>query len=476
MVAKNKPTAKKTSAKQKAQLHRTGATEKHYIPNYPTKLFIYKLAASPYWWVRYFANGNALRKSTKCEGKKQAIDFAKTFYDTVTYNQRHGISATLSATSFASCLKELLKAEKAKLDRGEISKITYDNSNYRYEKSITPFFGKMEVKDIDYMCVDRYLNELSTKSLSASTITAYLGLTRKVLAYAARRRLVVGVPEFPSVRMNDKPRGWFTWKEYIRLWRAAGHLAGKKIQVRKYYDEQGEKQTQYVDAESKEPKLGELMRNVDMTEDLRRLIVFMVNSYIRPTDIKFMQHKHVDVVQGRNVFLRLRLPPTKGHSDPITTMPKAVDTYKTLVQHHIQTGQIGELHEQDYVFLPHYKNNRDYALKQFQRQWEILMNVTSLGVSPSGEERTLYSLRHTCIMWRLMLGDGVNTLALARNARTGVDMIDRFYAKPLSGEMNVEMLQSHRRRRKIYDGDAELSANRSSDKRENSTPKLKVVK
>jgi hypothetical protein len=32
-------------------------------------------------------------------------------------------------------------------------------------------------------------------------------------------------------------------------------------------------------------------------------------------------------------------------------------------------------------------------------------------------------------------------------------MIDRFYAKPLSGEMNVAMLQSRRRRRKIYDGD-----------------------
>jgi integrase len=190
-----------------------------------------------------------------------------------------------------------------------------------------------------------------------------------------------------------------------------------------------------------------------MTEDLRRLIVFMVNSYIRPTDIKFMQHKHVDVVKGRNLFLRLRLPPTKGHSDPITTMPKAVDTYNTLKQHHLATGQISKDHAEDYVFLPQYKSNRDYALKQLQRQWEILMHETGLGTSASGEERTLYSLRHTCIMWRLMLGDGVNTLALARNARTGVDMIDRFYAKPLSGEMNVAMLQSRRRKRKIYDGD-----------------------
>jgi hypothetical protein len=35
-------------------------------------------------------------------------------------------------------------------------------------------------------------------------------------------------------------------------------------------------------------------------------------------------------------------------------------------------------------------------------------------------------------------------LTLARNARTSVNMIERFYASALSGEMNVGMLQSRR--------------------------------
>ena len=55
-------------------------------------------------------------------------------------------------------------------------------------------------------------------------------------------------------------------------------------------------------------------------------------------------------------------------------------------------------------------------------------------------------------MFRLLYGVGINTLALARNPRTSVEMIDRFYAKPLSGEMNIEMLQS-RRKRTIVDGE-----------------------
>ena len=61
--------------------------------------------------------------------------------------------------------------------------------------------------------------------------------------------------------------------------------------------------------------------------------------------------------------------------------------------------------------------------------------------------------RHTAIMYRLIYVLRIKTLALARNARTGVDMIDRFYAKPLSCEMNIGMLQSKRKNCKIYDGD-----------------------
>ena len=47
-------------------------------------------------------------------------------------------------------------------------------------------------------------------------------------------------------------------------------------------------------------------------------------------------------------------------------------------------------------------------------------------------------------MYRLLYGQGIDTLTLARNARTSPEMIDRFYAAPLQGEMNIEMLQSKR--------------------------------
>lgn len=363
-------------------------------------------------------------------------------------------------------MRDMMKAEEAKLSRGELTKITFDNHNYRFEKSILPFFRNIEVKEIDYFMLEKYLNEISKSNLSSSTISTYLGLIRKVLSYASKRRLIVSIPEFPRLSVKQVPRGWFNTSEYRKIWSAAGRYMGKTIQVRKYMDEEGNKQTQYIDAESTKPKLGDLMRNVDMTVDMRRLIVFMSNSYIRPTDIKFMQHKHVEIVRNEYEYLRLRIPPSKGHSDAIVTMPAAIKAYEELVKYHLKKGLIDEEHGEDYVFLPQYKKNRGYALKQLQRQWEILMWDTGLGTGVAGEERTLYSLRHTAIMYRLIYGVGINTLALARNARTGVDMIDRFYAKPLSGEMNIGMLQSKRKNRKIYDGDEMQIAQ---------APKLKLV-
>ena len=59
---------------------------------------------------------------------------------------------------------------------------------------------------------------------------------------------------------------------------------------------------------------------------------------------------------------------------------------------------------------------------------------------------TLYSLRHTAIMFRLTKSQGLDVLSLARNARTSVEMIDQFYAKRLTAEMNIEKIQSMRER------------------------------
>ena len=99
----------------------------------------------------------------------------------------------------------------------------------------------------------------------------------------------------------------------------------------------------------------------------------------------------------------------------------------------------------DYVFLPAEKD-RAYALAVLGFWFKWVMREAGVATEDTwGRPRTLYCLRHTAIMFRLLYGQGIDMLTLARNARTSVQMIERFYASALDGEMNVAMLQSRRK-------------------------------
>lgn len=149
----------------------------------------------------------------------------------------------------------------------------------------------------------------------------------------------------------------------------------------------------------------------------------------------------MQVVHGSSVYLRMTLPETKRHDAPMVTLRPAVQVYESLLARAQKNGYDSP---EDYVFLPAEKD-RVYALAVLGFWFKWVMREA--GVSPVdslGRLRTLYCLRHTSIMFRLLYGQGIDMLTLARNARTSVQMIERFYASALDGEMNVAMLQSKR--------------------------------
>ena len=424
---------------------RTLEIERAYVEGLPLKLWIYRQPASRYWWVRYYMNGRILKKSTKHTERHAALEFARAYYDAVHADARAELFET-PIKNFTTLSTIVLKLEQAKVQRGELTELAYKTFIYRLNKSVLPYFGSADVTKIRYAELETYLIHLSGLCIKGVTIRDYLQLVSRVLVLACRRGLIAALPEFPKVKVRYKARGWFTPAEYLKLYRTARRLAGVRMEMRKYTDADGNRHTQYIQADAK-AKLGRHMCYEPMTEDLRWLIPFMVNGYIRPTDIRHMRHRHVDNVRNDYIYLRLRLPESKGHTDPITTMPRAVVAYLALRRAHSQTKPEIDMQDDDFVFMPDYPNNRDHALHLLQRQFEVLMGVSGIEQVIEGDTRTLYSLKHSSIMFRLLYGAGINTLILARNARTSVEMIDRFYAKPLSGEMNIGMLQSRRRRR-----------------------------
>ena len=127
-------------------------------------------------------------------------------------------------------------------------------------------------------------------------------------------------------------------------------------------------------------------------------------------------------------------------------MQMAVEVYRRLTKHNEEQGW--NIDRNAYLFFPN-TESRDYALKLLQLQFDILLSELNLSEGVNGERRTIYSLRHTCIMYRLLYGDNIDVITLARNARTSQEMIDRFYASQLKGEDNIGMIQSRRKRNTI---------------------------
>jgi hypothetical protein len=134
------------------------------------------------------------------------------------------------------------------------------------------------------------------------------------------------------------------------------------------------------------------------------------------------------------------LPETKKHHTQIVTLYPAVRIYEKLYQY---MASRGFAQPTDYLFLPEIKD-REAASYLITKDFRKVLIGTNLRKGHLGQNKTLYSLRHTAITNRLLYGKGIDLLTLARNARTSVEMIERFYASQLTPEMNIGLLQSRR--------------------------------
>jgi integrase len=238
----------------------------------------------------------------------------------------------------------------------------------------------------------------------------------------------VNVPKAPAIKVTNKPRGSFTVTEYRQLLHTAKRCIGQRISIKTNIG--SKRGRDLVD------------RYAVVSQDLYWLIRFMVNSFIRPSDIKNLQHKHVTVIRGKHIYLRLNLPASKKHDAPIVTMQPAVAVYERLLTAHKARGLA---RDDDYLFLPE-MTDRGKALEFLGWQFKHCQAVAGVGNNKAnGSARTLYSLRHTAITFRLLYGRKIDLLTLARNARTSVDMVEKFYSSNLSAEMNIDLLQGNRR-------------------------------
>lgn len=412
------------------------------VPGYPSKLTLYKNEASSYWQVRTYIDGKVVRRSTKTDNKRNAIEFAKSFYNDLLRRSADNEPLTSTPTFRAIALKMLDEME-VRVAEGEITEQTRKIAKLRLDREVFETLNKKNINAINYDSFQNFLQALSKgqRQLSSETTNAYLKLAKQVMSHAVKLGLISNIPKSRKIKVEANVRGFFNATEYRLLYRRARALEGKVFEERFV---QGGTQI-FEEGQSTE---GRLLRKICITRELYELVIFMTNTFIRPTDIKNLQNKHIEVKNDSHRYLVLHLPPSKRKDKPIATMERAVEVYERHLKFNGENykDEDGKPLNQkdDYFFFPQYK--RDYALRQLQRQFAILLWSTGLKESVKGDLRTIYSLRHTCIMFRLLEGENIDYYTLAANARTSVEMIEKHYASQLTGEMNIDMIQSMRRR------------------------------
>ncbi len=170
-----------------------------------------------------------------------------------------------------------MESELAKLNRNQLSRISYDNMKLRYNKHILPFFGLMDVLSINYKTLDEFLQKISNQEpkFSVSKLSAYMGLTRKVLQHAARHSFIEHISEFPKVGVEDKPRGWFNVGEYKEITKQSKKLACKRVVWRAHTEPM--EGSYFCAPDEKISPTDRLINRIESTKDLSVIHTHVLN-------------------------------------------------------------------------------------------------------------------------------------------------------------------------------------------------------
>lgn len=399
-------------------LHRSTPLKESFetIRSYPTTLKLYKISSSPFYWKRFYYKGKLFRESSGTSDLKIAKEKLLEYYNKILDN-KYEIKNTHTKTinSFEMLGNEFMHQQQKLIDRFERNPRINSVDRSILNSSIIPFFGNKSIKKIVRVDLEDFFTHLSKdKKLKTTSIKKVLNLLKKIFKYAYESNLIDKLPFFPTISTIDSPRPSFSLNQYKTLISSSDDLIKIKKNVRGY----------------------------EFREDMKYLVQFMVNSFIRPTDLKFLRHRNIvitDIFDDAKKRKCLEIYYEHGKTKTRRTtysLEQCVNVYQKLKDFYSKNNE--QVGNDDYIFFPMIKN-REYALKVIQRLFNALLDKSELKYSNLNEANTLYSLRHSAISYRIY--DGVDINIIARNANTSADMINRFYASHILNKMSSKDIQ-----------------------------------
>ncbi len=180
-------------------------------------------------------------------------------------------------------------------------------------------------------------------------------------------------------------------------------------------------------------------------EQLHDYVLFSANTGLRPDEARRLQFRDVTIVEdegsGQTILeIEVRGKRGVGYCKSMTGAVRPFERLKARLRPESNgPGRAGSRVESMAKGEWRAPGPTDLLFPKWQRElFNAILNEENLRADRDGRPRTAYSLRHTYICLRLL--EGADIYQIAKNCRTSVEMIEKYYAAHLKTQLDASAI------------------------------------
>lgn len=381
------------------------------------KVHVYKRDDdSRYWQCASYLAGKNRRESTKEESLAKAKDFAEDWYLGLRGKIRDG--ALITEKTFRDAAVQF-EREYEIITEGQRNRVYVNDNKRRLRIHLVPFFGNMGLSKINPGQVQEYrIHRRETamkergKPPARNTMHQEIVTLRQTLKTAVRHQWLQYLPDLSEpYRASGKisHRAWFSPEEYKKLYEATR----KRMQ------------------HPKNP------RYKWESEQLHDYVLFMANTGLRPDECSRLQFRDVTIVEddgSQETILEIEVRGKRGVGYCKSTTGAVRPFERLRDRNSARKAQQKQQAQPTDLLFP----------KTHRELFNTILKEEDLKTDREGQARTAYSLRHTYICLRLM--EGADIYQIAKNCRTSVEMIEKYYASHIKTSLDAAAINIRKKK------------------------------
>jgi integrase len=380
---------------------------------------VYKRGNSKRWQATFQIDGHWVRISTGKRDLEEAKTVAREQYLDYKFRSKHDLPVVTKR--FEDVAQLAVADMQRQLDAGAGRKVFKDYIK-AIDKYFIPFFGKAFITNIDHdkiLAFNAWRVEQIGREPKASTLNTHNSAMNKVYAEAVSRGFISQgkVPILANKGEGAKRRPDFSLEDYRTMIRKLPSWITK----------------------------GKQGKSQNMRALLRDYVLIMANTGMRHgTEAQNLRWKHVTVFTENSLdYVEFYL---HGKTAPHEAIGRS-GTIDYLKRIHSRTDAIKnmpfDVMLKKKLDLPVFCLPDGSVTEHLRQTFKAFLTEAGLLKCPkTGQDRTLYSLRHTYATFALV-NDGMDIHALAKQMGTSIGMIERHYSH-LTPRMKKDMFTGKR--------------------------------